>query len=131
MPAADAALAFVAAINSDCPEAVSACMTDDHVFTDSLGNRVEGKAKMTAAWAAYFRMVPDYSIAIAETLADGDIVVLLGTAQGTYTADGQLRPENRWSTPAALRARVRGSLIAEWQVYADNDPIRQIMARGK
>jgi hypothetical protein len=34
-------------------------------------------------------------------------------------------------TPAAFCARVRESLTAEWRVYADNDPIRQIMARNK
>jgi hypothetical protein len=33
--------------------------------------------------------------------------------------------------PAAWRARISGSLIAEWRVYADNDPIRQIMNRNK
>jgi hypothetical protein len=38
-----------------------------------------------------------------------------------------LRPENHWTTPAAWRASIRDGLIAEWRVYADNEPIRQIM----
>jgi len=34
------------------------------------------------------------------------------------------------STPAALRALMRGTLVAEWQVYADNEPIRRCMQRA-
>jgi ketosteroid isomerase-like protein len=131
MPPTDTAKAFVQAINSRNPEKIAACMTDDHVFIDSLGTRVEGKQKMIAGWAGYFRMVPDYAIAIHETFSQGDVVVMLGTAQGTYAVGGELRHENRWMTPAAFSARVRESLTAEWRVYADNDPIRQIMARNK
>jgi uncharacterized protein (TIGR02246 family) len=131
MPPIEIAQTFVQAINSRDPEKVAACMTDDHVFIDSLGNRVEGKTKMTAGWAGYFRMVPDYSITINEAFADGDVVVATGTAQGTCAVKGELRPENRWVTPAAFRARVRDSLTMEWRVYADNDPIRRIMARNK
>ena len=50
----------------------------------------------------------------------GDFVVLFGTAAGTCTLDGALAAERRWRTPAAWRARVRGSAIVEWRVYADN-----------
>jgi ketosteroid isomerase-like protein len=104
-------------------------MTEDHVFIDSLGTRIDGKQRMKAAWEGYFRMVPDYTITIDGTLVDGEVVVMLGTAQGTYSTDGVLRPENKWSTPATWRALVRGSFVAGWRVYADNEPIRQIMAR--
>ncbi len=54
---------------------------------------------------------------------------MLGTAQGTYARDGKLLPENKWSTPAAWRAQIKGSLVAEWRVYADNEPIRKLMAK--
>ena len=57
-------------------------------------------------------------------------MVLLGVAHGTYTKDGTLRPENAWSMPAALRALIRGMEVAEWQVFADNEPIRRCMQRG-
>jgi hypothetical protein len=36
-------------------------------------------------------------------------------------------PERKWSCPAACRARIDGPLVAEWQVYADNEPLRQVM----
>jgi uncharacterized protein (TIGR02246 family) len=123
------AQAFVAAINRHDVAALADLMTGEHRFTDSLGNTIEGRDKMRAGWAAYFRMVPDYTIAIEETHSSGSVVVLLGSAQGTYTADGQLREENRWQTPAALRAVVEDGRVAEWRVYADNDPIRRLMAR--
>jgi uncharacterized protein (TIGR02246 family) len=123
------ARAFVNAINQQSVEGIADLMTEDHVFIDSLGTRVDGKQRMKAGWEGYFRMVPDYSIAINETLVDGAVVVMLGTAQGTYSTDGVLRPENKWSTPATWRGLIRGSLVAEWRIYADNEPIRQIMAR--
>jgi ketosteroid isomerase-like protein len=130
-PPTEIALAFAQAINSRGMEDIAALMTADHVFIDSLGNRVQGKEKMKSGWAGYFRMVPDYSITIHESFASGDIVVMLGTAQGTFAGSGELLPENRWSTPAAFRARVHDSLVAEWRVYADNEPLRQLMNRKK
>jgi uncharacterized protein (TIGR02246 family) len=120
--------AFVNAINRQSPAEIAALMTEDHVFIDSLGTRVAGRQQMMQAWQAYFKMVPDYTIAVEETYADGSVVVMLGAAQGTYSAGGPLQPENKWQTPAAWRAVVRGSLVAEWRVYADNEPIRRIMA---
>jgi ketosteroid isomerase-like protein len=125
------ALAFVDAINRQSVEGIAVLMTEDHVFVDSLGTRVEGKQRMKAGWEGYFRMVPDYTIVIDETLVAGAVVVMLGTVQGTYPTDGVLRPENKWSTPATWRAVIRGSFVAEWRIYADNEPIRQIMARNR
>jgi uncharacterized protein (TIGR02246 family) len=122
--------AFVDAINRQSAEGIADLITEDHVFVDSLGTRIEGKQQMKAGWEGYFRMVPDYTILIDETLVDGAEAVMLGTAQGTYSTDGVLRPENKWSTPAAFRAFTRGPLVAEWRVYADNEPIRRIMARN-
>jgi ketosteroid isomerase-like protein len=123
------ALAFVDAINHRRVEEIADLMTEDHVFIDSLGTKIVGKQRMKAGWEGYFRMVPDYSIVIEETFVNGTVVIMLGTAQGTYSTDGALRPENKWSTPAAWHALIRGSLVAEWRIYADNEPIRQIMAR--
>ena len=124
------ARAFVNAINRQDVEGLAGLMTEGHRFVDSLGNAVEGREKMQAAWAAYFLMVPDYSIAVEESFCDGPVVVMLGVAQGTYTADGTLREENRWKTPAAWRALIEDGKVAEWRVYADNEPIRQRMAKS-
>jgi uncharacterized protein (TIGR02246 family) len=129
IPAA-VARAFVAAINHRSPEEIASLMTEDHVFIDSLGVRVTGRQQMQKEWQGYFSMVPDYSITVDETFAEGPVVAMLGTAQGTWAPGGALKLDNRWQTPAAWRAVVRGSSIAEWRVYADNEPIRQIIARS-
>ncbi|MGA3044012.1 MAG: nuclear transport factor 2 family protein [Bryobacteraceae bacterium] len=101
--------AFVNAINHHDPEEIAGLMTEDHVFIDSLGNRVTGQATDEEGWRGYFSMVPDYAITLDETFVDGPVVVMLGAAQGTYASGGPLQPENRWRTPAAWRAVVRGS----------------------
>lgn len=123
--------AFVRAINRQDPAAMAELMPAGHRFTDSLGNMVEGREKMRTSWAAYFRMVPDYSLAIEEFYVNGPAVVMLGIAQGTYSSDGTMKQKNRWQTPAAVRALVEDGLIAQWQVYADNEPIREKMREPK
>jgi ketosteroid isomerase-like protein len=119
---------FVENINSHNVDEIAALLTSDHRFVDSLGNVTQGRDALRAGWRQYFRMVPDYLIEVERTLTDGAHVVLLGVARGTYTPDGTLRAQNAWSTPVALRALVHEGLIAEWQVYADNEPMRERMA---
>jgi ketosteroid isomerase-like protein len=119
---------FVAHINSHDVDAIAALLTSDHRFIDSSGAVTQGRETLQAGWRQYFRMVPDYQIEVERTVADGPLVVLLGVARGTYTTDGTLSAENAWSTPAALRALVQEGLVAEWQVYADNELMRRRMA---
>ena len=104
-------------------------MAPEYRFVDSLANVVEGREKMRAGWAGYFKMVPDYSIAVDEIFCDGSIVLMLGLAEGTYAPDGVMKPENRWKTPVALRAQVENGLVVEWRVYADNEPLREKMRK--
>ena len=123
------ALAFVKAINRQDVEALAEWMTPQHRFVDSLGGVTEGRDAMRAGWAGYFRMVPDYTIEIKETYRLEQVVVMLGLVGGTYAPDGRLSEENRWQTPAALRAVIEDGKVVEWRVYADNEPIRQVIAR--
>ena len=120
--------AFIRAINRQDVDAMTALMRPEHRFVDSLGSVVEGREKMQVSWNAYFRMVPDYTIAVDEIFIDGPLVILLGIAKGTYTQDGKLYPGNQWHTPIALRAFVEGGLLSEWRVYADNEPIRKLIS---
>lgn len=117
-------MAFVRAMNRQDVNALVALMTPEHRFVDALGNVTTGRETMRAAWSAYFKMVPDYTVAVEETLVDGSIVVMFGVAQGTYSPDGKLRQENQWHTPIAIRATIEDDMIAEWRVYADNEPMR-------
>jgi ketosteroid isomerase-like protein len=121
--------AFVRAINRQDVDGIALLMSPSPRFVDSLGMILEGRENMRRGWSGYFRMVPDYTLAIDETYSSGPIVILLGTAQGTYARAGKLQQENAWHTAIAVRAYVEDGLIAEWRVYADNEPIRKLMAK--
>lgn len=75
-------------------------------------------------------MIPDYTVDVQECLCSENVVVLLGTASGTYARGGPLQPEDRWQMAMAVRAEIRGSGVAKWQVYADNEPLRQVIGRS-
>jgi ketosteroid isomerase-like protein len=122
-------LKFERLINSRDAAAVCSLLTSDSVFIDSLGNRMEGAAKMRPAWEGYFKMVPDYTISHSEIFVNGNTVAMFGSAQGTFSKDGQIKKDDFWKTPAAWRAIVKGGRIALWQVFADNEPVRAIMRR--
>src|SRR5262245_27703944 len=117
---------FVEAINAHDPRRILEMMTPDGMFVDSLGEAF-GTDVLLDAWAGYFKMVPDYAIRVEETVSRGDLVVLLGTAEGTYTADGVLRTENRFRIHAAWRTEVQGGSVQTWRVYADNKPVYDLM----
>jgi hypothetical protein len=75
-------------------------------------------------------MVPDYPISCDEMIGEGNVVAAFGIAGGIFSFDGrELLEENRWQAPVALRAEVKGDLVAEWRVYVDNEPIRKLMAK--
>ncbi len=123
--------AFVERINAQDPDGLSKLMSDDHTFIDALAYKVVGREAMRKGWIGYFSMVPDYWIECETVLVKGSTVAAFGRAGGTYVHDGILKPENRWEIPAAWMAVARRGKIIEWRVYADNEPIRRIMAREK
>lgn len=113
---------FATAINSHDVNTLTALMTPDHVFVDSLGNRVQGAATMSASWRGYFSMCPDYWIQTGDAIADGGTVLATGEAGGTI--DGI-----EWRIPAAWKAVVRDGKVAEWRVFADNKPVYEILSK--
>lgn len=119
---------FVARINAQDVDGLCALMTEDHCFVDSTGSELDGLDTLRQAWAKYFAMVPDYEVVLEEVFQDGDQIGAFGLARGTYAPSGELRDHNRWSTPAAWRAEVRGKKVALWRVYGDNEPIRRLIA---
>jgi ketosteroid isomerase-like protein len=144
-PIIEVAQQFVAAINRQDVDALVALMTDDHLFTDSLGNTAKGRDSMRQGWKLYFQMVPDYRLNIEETYANGESVVMLGEAAGTYSHgfddvqamglphqmhDGSTKTRAEWKTPAAVRAKIKDGKVAEWRVFADNEPLRKLMRDG-
>src|SRR5215469_6609602 len=87
-------LKFEQLINSRNADAVCSLLMQDSIFIDSLGNRVEGLARLRSAWEGYFKMVPDYTISHLEIFASGDTVAMFGMAHGTLSKDGQIKKEN-------------------------------------
>jgi hypothetical protein len=115
---------FVAAINGHDVAALITLMTPDHLFVDSLGNRVQGAARMQAGWRGYFAMCPDYWIQIDNLFSELGTVLAAGEAGGTID-------KVSWRTPAAWKALVRDGMLLEWQVFADNKPVYEILATRK
>lgn len=112
-------LKFEQLIDPGNSRAICSLLTEDSVFIDSLGNRLQGLASLRTAWEGYFKMVPDYTIFHEEIFASGSTITMFGMAQGTFARDGQVRKENFWKTPAAWKAVVRDDRIAIWQIFAD------------
>jgi len=113
---------FIAAINRHDIPTLASLMTLDHVFIDSLGNRIVGATSMEAGWRGYFAMCPDYWIRITHLMSNDGIVLAAGEAGGTINGVG-------WKTPAAWRAVIREDKVAEWQVFADNKPVYELLAK--
>lgn len=124
-------LKFKELINSRDAEAVCALLTPDSMFVDSMGNRVNGRDRLRESWKGYFEIVPDYTISHFCIVANGDVVGMFGHAQGTFSKDGTLCHEDFWKTPTAWRVVVNDGLIARWEVFADNEPIRSVMRRHR
>lgn len=125
----DIVLSFIQSINQHDVVKLKDLISEDHLFVDALGETVKGRERMGDAWKDYFRLIPDYEIIIENLLQEGDVVGIFGTAQGTCAVDGRLLSENRWKIPSAWKAVIKKSLITEWRVYADNEPLRDIMER--
>lgn len=120
---------FVECINRHDLDGICQLLAKDHMFIDGTGRSVSGRESMRRAWTAYFGMMPDYWVGAEDVLERGDLVVLCGRAGGTYSVDGALDSGNRWEVPAAWRAVVRSGRLSLWQIFADNEPLRQIMDR--
>lgn len=121
-------LAFLDAINSGDVDKLCALMSEDHLFVDALGNKVQGRESMRKAWTGYFQWFPDYRVSHEEILSDGDLVAAFGAAEGTYAPKGKLEKSNHWVAPAAWKAVVKNGLVKEWRVYADNQAARKMMS---
>ncbi|MDQ3193685.1 MAG: Type 1 glutamine amidotransferase-like domain-containing protein [Bacteroidota bacterium] len=126
MEVLNSVISFVEKINDQDVEGLAELMSDDHVFTDSSGIVVRGKKEMINAWSNYFKWFPDYEIIVKNTLLTNDSVGIFGIAKGTFGTDNS-SDNDKFEIPAAWRAKVKSNLIAEWQVFADNEVVRDII----
>jgi ketosteroid isomerase-like protein len=123
----EVAMDFIKRINSGDVQAICELMTADHIFQDALGERFIGREKMREGWRAYLKIVGDYQVHAVEFFQTGDRLAILGTASGTYVGNGGASSDKFWKVPAAWRVVIRDGLVAEWCVYADNQPLRKLM----
>ena len=131
MTARETAMEFIGGINDHSIGKLTTLMADDHVFVDSLGNSLVGRVAMRDAWVNYFYLVPDYRIVIEQTMETENCIALFGSAEGTCRIGDALLEANHWKMPAAWRVVAHEGKISVWQVYADNEPVREILSRAE
>jgi ketosteroid isomerase-like protein len=122
----EVAMDFIKRINAGNVDALCDLMTEGHIFQDALGKRFIGRETMRQGWSLYFKMVGDYQVHAVEFFQTDDRLAIFGSASGKY-AGGNAGSNNFWEVPAAWRAVVKDGLVAEWRVYADNQPLRKLM----
>jgi ketosteroid isomerase-like protein len=122
---------FITAVNNRNIESISGLISDDHKFTDSLGNVFRGKEVMTKGWINYLQIFPDYKIEFDEIYDKENKIMFTGKASGTYLKSDIQSEENHWVINAAWRALVENGKIKEWQVFGDNKPVYEILERNR
>ena len=122
---------FVNAVNNANVNKICDLITDDHIFIDSQDNRVIGIDNMRDGWNSYFSLFPDYKIEINETIQKDSMIYLFGYASGTYLNLTNEENSNFWRIPAAWTAIVKNGQIKQWQVYADNMIVMEIINKNK
>jgi ketosteroid isomerase-like protein len=125
----EVAMDFIKRINAGDVKALCDLMTEGHIFQDALGKRFIGRETMRQGWTAYLKTVSDYQVHAEEFFQSDDRLAIFGTASGRYaiSAGDNAPGEKFWEIPAAWRAVIRDGLVAEWRVYADNQPLRKLM----
>jgi ketosteroid isomerase-like protein len=121
------AMDFINRINSGDVDAICELLTAEHIFQDTLGERFIGREQMREGWSAYFKAVTNYQIHAEEFFQTGERLAIFGSASGVYAGNNKPSGGNFWEVPAAWRAVIRDGLVAEWRVYADNQPLRKLM----
>lgn len=120
-------LDFVEAINRADVDSMYELMSDDHTFVDSRDNKSTGKENMRQAWIGYFNLFPDYKIEITGMLDKESFVCMYGYASGTYLGMKNENNSNHWRIPAAWTVVIKNSKVQNWQVYADNGVVMEIV----
>lgn len=116
------ALHFNEAINGRDIVALSALMTEGHRFIDSAGQQRLGIQAVRAAWEGFFAAFPDYKN-VVETVTErqeGEVVLIGRSICSVPMLAG----------PALWRARIDQGLVAEWQVYEDDERSRRLLLEG-
>ncbi len=112
------AVAFVEAINAADLEAMRGLMTDNHTFTDALGNSFSGADEMIAGWRHFLHAYPGYRIRVDHGFADASWAALYGRAEGKWRIGDRVLP-GHWSVASAWLAEIEAGRVRRWRVYCD------------
>lgn len=114
-------LAFNGRINAGDVVGLASLMTRNHVFIDSAGTRLSGRATCRRAWERFFESFPDYRNHFESLATTEDRVTILGRST---CSDPRLEGRAIWT------ARIRGGKVAEWRVYEDTPDRRASLEVG-
>lgn len=113
-------LSFVDAINAHDVDGIVGLLSADYEFVNSSGDRFhQGRQFFRDEWSSQFAKHPDFRIRVGKVIADEGGVALFGYSEGTYAPDGELKPENKWSVPAAFMAMARDGKITYFETFSD------------
>ena len=124
-------LDYIDAINKADVDRILSLMSDDHILIDSQDHQMTGKDNLRQAWIGYFGMFPDYKIEVNEMIEKDSLICILGYASGTYKNLKNKGNSNFWKIPVALTAIIKDNHIRQWQIYADNLIVMDIINRNK
>lgn len=115
--------AFIAKINAHTTDGLAALMTDDHRCVDTFGATGQGREVVRQLWRAHFTNVPDYKIVCKHMISEDYIIAIFGTVSGTYQHSSTKVAPQSWEVPAAWKAVVHGTRVAEWHTYYGVPPV--------
>ena len=118
MPLAEIATRFNDAINRADLDVLAALMSDDHVFTDTVGARVVGKSRCLEAWRGFFEQFPDYRNHFVDVISSESRVMAVGYSTCSVAV---------LEGPALWVAEVVNEKVAHWRVYSDTPENRSAL----
>ena len=107
---------FNEGINGRDLDVLARLMTEDHVFIDSVGGRVDGRQRCLAAWRGFFGAFPDYR---------NEFTSMVLTSSGMVTVAGRsVCSDPALDGPGLWTAKIREGRVCEWRVYEDTPEAR-------
>jgi hypothetical protein len=103
---------------------LAALMSSEHQLQVHEEPAVTGREANREAWIGYVTAFPDYVIYPDRIVHRGDEVLVLGSTTGSHL---DLPDQEERQLGVIWRARVRGGLLALWQVIEDTPGQRALL----
>jgi ketosteroid isomerase-like protein len=115
LSAVDIAIAFNECINRRDLGGLTELMTEDHMFTDTTGASVRGKAACIEAWRGFFAQFPDYRNTFDNIRSRGDMAIAIGSSTCSVEV---------LNGPAIWTSASKQGRVSHWRVYEDTASVR-------